>query len=184
MIEISSFSIQNKSFVVIKGENGTGKTLILSHILGLENELFGKGEVFVRHDANKTAFLTYPTLLVKGSFQENLLGSNYDKKIKDLLNFDFCEKEITLNPINISYEQQQKLNLLRVLSQESNHLILDEPSSNLDTSTQNNLLCYISGIKGTKTIIIISHDNLFEDLADEIIGIESRKLVYIKYRTP
>ena len=55
-------------------------------------------------------------------------------------------------------------------------LFLDEPLSNLDVETQKNLVDYVSGLKGKKTIVIIMHSDEFDDKADGIIRIEKKQM--------
>ena len=96
--------------------------------------------------------------------------------MKILLGIDFEDKLINSNPINLSYGQQQKLNLLRVLSTESKYVILDEPMSNLDTKTQKNLKNYLVSLKGEKTIVLIMHDDQMDEFADKILRINDKSL--------
>ncbi|HBG76909.1 MAG TPA: hypothetical protein DDW86_08120 [Clostridiales bacterium] len=44
---------------------------------------------------------------------------------------------------------------------------------NLDEETQHRLFEYLVGLKGSKTIVIITHDNVFDAVADDIITISN-----------
>ena len=50
-------------------------------------------------------------------------------------------------------------------------LILDEPTSSLDKETEDIIIRYIKKPKLKMTIIIISHTNNFETVADNVIRI-------------
>ena len=94
-----------------------------------------------------------------------------------LLQVDFSDKEILSNPVKLSYGQQQKLALLRVLCLNSPILFLDEPLSNLDKKTQENVVAYIRKLKGEKTILVVMHSDELDEAADSVIYIENKKLI-------
>lgn len=58
------------------------------------------------------------------------------------------------------------------IAKNSDILILDEPTSALDNVSREILLKYISTIKKEKIIIIVTHDNVFKTVRDEIITLE------------
>lgn len=180
VLDIENLDIKEGEFVVIKGENGTGKSLLFNYILGLENEQFGEGQVSVSTPTEKISLLAYPVLLVKGDFNENNFAKEYNAEISDLLNIDFSQKEITLNPVNLSFGQQQKLNLLRALSKDTQHIVLDEPMTNLDDATKNNVISHLQTLKGLKTIIVITHDTDIEKIADRVLTIQDKQIVSLK----
>lgn len=177
LFHINDMTIPKNSFIIIKGENGSGKSMLINYITGYLDEHFGTGNCKIAADINKAAYLTYPALIVNGSFQDNMLGIQADENIRKMLRIDFDNKEISSNPINLSYGQQQKLNLLRVLSSEASYLFLDEPMSNLDVETQKSLCNYLISLKKKKTIVLIMHDNSLDSFADKIIRINNSKEV-------
>lgn len=165
--------IKNNSFTVVKGANGSGKSMLINYLTGNIPPDFGTGNIRISRSIDNSSFLTYPTLIVEGSFEDNMLGITPDPDIARILSIDFEDKFIKCNPINLSYGQQQKLNLLRVLSSPFDYLFLDEPMTNLDEETQHRLFEYLVGLKGSKTIVIITHDNVFDAVADDIITISN-----------
>ena len=56
-------------------------------------------------------------------------------------------------------------------------LILDEPTSNLDFESEDVLKNYITEIKSTQTILLITHSKRLLELADEIIVLDNGKVV-------
>lgn len=156
---------------IVKGENGSGKSMLLNLMLGNVSCKNSEGKISLAKEMDKTAFLTYPFFAINGNFEDNLCDIPKNEELIRLLKIDFEDKEITSNPINLSYGQQQKLALLRVLGLDAPILFLDEPLSNLDVETQKNLVEYVSSLKGKKTIIIIMHSDEFDDIADGIIRI-------------
>lgn len=151
LFHVNGLELNKNSLYVIKGQNGSGKSMFLNMMLGNIEQKFWNGNFTLAENLNdKTSFLTYPIFTVNGDFDENLFGLSEDKKLMEMLNVDFEEKEITSNPINLSYGQQQKLALMRVLGNNSDIIFLDEPLTNLDTDTQKNLVDYIKELKGQK----------------------------------
>ena len=56
-------------------------------------------------------------------------------------------------------------------------LFLDEPLSNLDKKTQENVVAYIRKLKGEKTILVVMHSDELDEAADSVIYIENKKLI-------
>lgn len=55
-------------------------------------------------------------------------------------------------------------------------LFLDEPGSNLDDQTERNLIRELVRMKQTKLIIVISHNTLYDEIADWIYTIKDGKM--------
>ena len=77
--------------------------------------------------------------------------------------------EIRENANNLSGGEKQKLSLIKAFLENKKILILDEPSSALDKRSIEQLKAILSDIKQRKIIIIISHDDRFIDIAEQII---------------
>ena len=78
---------------------------------------------------------------------------------------------------NISGGQAQRISLARALYYDSEVLILDEFSNQLDEETENNILKIIKNLRNFKTIIIVSHKKNVTSICDEIYKIENKKLL-------
>lgn len=176
LYHIDFLSLKKNGLYVIKGENGSGKSMLLNLMLGNVSPEHSRGTFSLTRDIHETALLTYPFFAIDGSFDDNLFGIPKDEELLRLLNVDFAEKEITSNPVNLSYGQQQKLALMRVFGTNRPTLFLDEPLSNLDTETQNHVVDYIKSLKGKKTILVVMHSDEFDAIADGILCISDHKL--------
>lgn len=161
---------------ILKGSNGTGKSMLFNLILGIEKSNHCFGNISVAKDINKYAYLSYPHIFIDGSFKDNMLGIPMDTHLLKVLNIDFLDKEINVHPLNLSLGQQQKIGLLRVLSSPSNYIFLDEPITNLDKDTWFNLKEYLKQISKRKTIFVIMHDNSLDEFASEILYIDNNQL--------
>ena len=71
----------------------------------------------------------------------------------------------------LSTGQQQRLSLARAFLRKPKLLILDEATANLDPVTEEEIIKEIELLKGQMTIIIVSHKNSFDVIADEILSL-------------
>ena len=115
--------------------------------------------------------------MVHGSLEENLFNEKSKENLFEFLNIDFRNKIIDDKSRNLSFGEQQKLNLLRVLSRDSSVIILDEPFINLDKESIDSLTKYILSLKGKVSIIAITHSPEFDESADYILNIVDGKIV-------
>jgi len=172
--------IKNGDCVSILGHNGAGKTTLLKIINGLIKPTNGEVEIFGNKlsreikkqigyipqinkfesniPVNVEQVMEIGITARKGIFkrlseQDYLFVKNIAKK----LNIDKLLKV----PIGkLSGGEMQKVSIARVLAQQSNILLLDEPLSNLDIESQKNIIEIIENIHSQKktTILIVLHN--------------------------
>ncbi len=176
LYHIDKMELKRNGLYVIKGENGSGKSMLLNLMLGNVSVNDSKGRISINKDMDEAAMLTYPFFAINGSFDDNLYGIAADKELAELLRVDFMDKEITANPANLSYGQQQKLALIRVFGTDAPILFLDEPLSNLDVETQEKVVQHIVKLKGQKSILVVMHSDELDEMADGIVEIRDRKM--------
>ena len=58
-------------------------------------------------------------------------------------------------------------------------LLLDEPTSALDKKSENDILNTLNELRGSVTIIAISHQETFANAADKKYSLEDGKLNYL-----
>ena len=170
-----SLGVGENDKIGIVGVNGAGKSMFLNLLFGNVKLSFSRGGFILTDEMDEAAFLTYPIFTVDGDFMKNMYEIPIDKELMHLLQVDFSDKEILSNPVNLSYGQQQKLALLRVFGLNSPILFLDEPLSNLDKKTQENVVAYIRKLKGEKTMIITLKDGSKKEYS------EARSVIDIAY---
>ena len=175
-----SIEINKGDKVGIVGKSGTGKTTLVSIILGLLKPSSGKiiidnNEIdFSKYEWNKTAgyvpqeiFLLEDTVKnnITFGFEKENINLDLVKKIcKDAQINDFIEtlplKYDTMigeRGYNMSAGQKQRLGIARVLYRNPELLILDESTSSLDNETEKNFIEDVFNKSKDKTIIFISH---------------------------
>lgn len=156
LLDNVSFEIKSTDKVAIIGPNGTGKTTLL-------REIFKNNHASIETNAEaKVAYLSQ----VQG---EMLNGANtileefidagfetYDEARSYLSSYGF-EGEIVDQKIeSLSGGEKNLLQLAKISSTQANVLLLDEPTSHLDTYSQLALERAIEDYKGA--ILMISHD--------------------------
>lgn len=159
-------SIKKNEHTVITGPNGSGK----STLLGLISGIFYPEEGTVSLSSNKIGYVGVTPLIINGTLNENILYGNNrnidEQEILDLLQeFKLFneESEIDLNMqvsnSTLSSGQMQKISFIRSLLANSEILLLDESTSNLDIRTKQ----FIFEILNIRDITIINSTHNHED---------------------
>lgn len=68
---------------------------------------------------------------------------------------------------NLFGGQRQKIGLLRALVTQPPILLLDEPENNLEKTSVTQLVDYLASIKGSTTVVLVSHSDDFTTLIDK-----------------
>ncbi|MFF2481347.1 ABC-F family ATP-binding cassette domain-containing protein [Paenibacillus sp. NPDC058071] len=156
LLENVNFEIQSTDKVAIIGSNGTGKTTLLREIFKNKHD-----SIEINADV-KVAYLSQlqgEVLNDSNTILEEFIDAGfetYDEIRAYLSNYGF-EGEIVNQKIgSLSGGEKNILQLAKVSASKANLLLLDEPTSHLDTYTQIALEKAIQEYKGA--IIMISHD--------------------------
>lgn len=179
LFSIRRLVLPKKKLIVIKGGNGTGKSTLASLLTGFTDINLFDGLIELDDTLSRASYLSHPILFTSGDIKENMFGKEIDPAVLDVLGISFQNKEINESGSNLSLGEQQKMGLLRVLSSDSEVIVLDEPFTNLDRETIDRLTTYISKLKNEKSIIVIMHSPELDEFADIMIKISNGELVYI-----
>ena len=159
-----SFLINFGELVKISGDNGSGKTTLLKIIIGLTKQT--KGEL-VNHNEDKVCFLGHKNNLKNYlSIKENLMiqGLKLNSFNLDLLERFNLRRHIDNSVGTLSFGQQKKISLMRVINSDKNILILDEPFVGLDQNSKEFLKNFMEAkVKENKTVIFTSHIDFKDD---------------------
>jgi len=172
---------ESNSITLLKGDSGSGKTTLVDLILGLQSPT--KGEVRLNGsdlDVNEVGYMMQETTLLNGSLSQNisLCYSNID-----FIRVSYLMSELGINSFSntdpnfqiggygqeLSGGQKQRIGLARALYKKPNLLVLDEPFSAIDRETCLDLVRVVEKLKMECTVIVISHDDYFDQVADKII---------------
>ncbi|WP_422661262.1 ABC-F family ATP-binding cassette domain-containing protein [Paenibacillus sp. EC2-1] len=156
LLENVSFEIKSTDKVAIIGPNGTGKTTLLRDIFNNNHD-----SIEINDDV-KVAYLSQnqgEILKDSNTILEEFIDAGfqtYDEVRSYISNYGF-EGEIVNQKIeSLSGGEKNILQLAKVSASHANVLLLDEPTSHLDTYTQIALENAIKDYKGA--ILMISHD--------------------------
>ncbi len=179
---------------ILKGKSGSGKTTLLNLISGLDFEYSGniyindqdlkkmkKDDLMNYH--NSIGYMRQNCLLYRNiTVLDNLLliENNKDKIIELCKQFNILDI-INKYPYEISGGERERVSLIRALLNDNNILLLDEPSANLDKDNSKNFVKYLEKIDISNKIVIIStHEDLYDDIANVIVDINYGKITIIK----
>lgn len=156
LLENVNFEIKSNDKVALIGPNGTGKTTLL-------REIFKNNNASI--EINKDIEVAYLSQLQGEMLNESntilneffYAGFCTSEEIKSyLLNYGFEEDIINQKIATLSGGEKNMLQLAKISSGKSNMLLLDEPTSHLDTYSQIAIEKAINDYNGA--ILMISHD--------------------------
>ncbi|MDU5020960.1 MAG: ATP-binding cassette domain-containing protein, partial [Clostridiales bacterium] len=104
------------------------------------------------------------------------IDEKYINEIIDILGLTSKVNEL---PNNLSGGQQQRVAIARALATKPSIILADEPTGNLDSKTEQDVLglLKITSQKFSQTIIMITHNEQIAQMAERIIRIEDGKVV-------
>ena len=186
-----SFAVHSSEKVALVGANGTGKTSMLREIWKNQNPAIQYSEEAV------PAFFSqlHAEILREQNtiYQEFLdIGFENEEQVEIYLqNYCFDPDTLRRKVGNLSGGEKNLLQLAKLAAGHANLLLLDEPSSHLDTFAQIALEDAISAYRGA--ILMVSHDfYTIVNCADTILFVEEggirpmsarafRKMIYKKH---
>ena len=188
----------------IVGRSGSGKSTLLSLIAGLDvckdGELLHSGENLKTIDRDeyraKSVGVVFQSnnLLTNTTAVKNIILSMHisgiaekDKKAYaySLLEKIGIDRETADRKIlKLSGGEQQRVGIARALAHNPDIILADEPTGNLDTETEGEILEILSRLARVdqKCVIIVTHSKKVSSIADVILGMSDGKLVPIKQK--
>ncbi|MDW8802920.1 ABC-F family ATP-binding cassette domain-containing protein [Clostridium sp. A1-XYC3] len=156
LLENVNFEIKSTDKVALIGSNGTGKTTLLREIFENNHDSIEINEQV------KMAYLSQlqgKTLNESNTILEEFLDAGfktYEEIRAYISNYGFEEEAINQKIGSLSGGEKNMLQLAKVSASKANLLLLDEPTSHLDTYSQMALEKAIEDYNGA--ILMISHD--------------------------
>jgi len=180
--------------IAFVGPNGSGKTTLIKMLTGdlepdqgsvtlgtgIEMAVFDQARSALDPDATLWDSLTNdPTIGVSGRSDQVLVRGQPKHVVGYLKEFLFDEAQARAPVRSLSGGEKARLLLARIMARESNLLVLDEPTNDLDVETLDLLQDLLGDYPGT--VLLVSHDRDFLDrVASVTIAMEGegRAVVY------
>ena len=168
LFENISFAIAEGQRVGLIAQNGTGKSTLLSILMGEEGK--DGGEVIYRNGLRVACLVQSPTFDPKETVLDACFNHQGDDdkvlKAKQILT------QLKIADLNqpmgeLSGGQQKRVALANTLITEPDFLILDEPTNHLDLEMIEWLEGFLS--RGNKTLLMVTHDRYFLDRVCNLI---------------
>ena len=183
--------------VMITGESGCGKSTLLKLIQGfypVENgkiKILGKdiNEYSLAELRNVITYVPQDSYLFEGTIAENIAfgwneetapvmdvivsaakKAHADEFIKDLP--EGYNTKVAAGGTNLSGGQRQRISIARAFMKEAPIVLMDEPSSALDTYSENAVLEAMSVFMKKKTVIMVSHRMTGADKFNRVVRMD------------
>ncbi|MBE1298181.1 MAG: ATP-binding cassette domain-containing protein [Rhodobacteraceae bacterium] len=175
---VSNFSlkVQRGDRIAFVGPNGAGKTTLLKMLLGMEQPDDGRVTLGTnleiaffdqtRDQLDPEATLwenltTDPALGISGKADQVMVRGQPKHVVGYLKEFLFDERQVRAPVRSLSGGEKARLLLARLMARQSNLLVLDEPTNDLDVETLDLLQELLDSYDGT--VLLVSHDRDFLD---------------------
>jgi len=189
-----NLEIPKGSFCSISGKSGAGKSTLLKIIAGIESPTSGQ----ITLDGTDLKKINYPDLWGK---RFSFVFQNYflldDKTVKKNLKLAQrkisedamltalsrvgLQSELLTQPVyKLSGGEKQRVGIARATIKPFDVLIADEPTGNLDHQNAQAIIKIFQELQALgKTIIVVSHDDDFQKVADQKLCLWDSKLVSV-----
>ena len=198
-----SYSFEEGKFYTVLGPSGSGKTTLLSIIAGLDTP--NSGEIFFegrnikeiglhkyRRNSISIVFQQYNLISYLTAVENVLLAmSETDNKLpKDRKNvaynllerFGIVRTKADRMVNQLSGGEQQRVAIARSLASNVNLIFADEPTGNLDTATEKEIISIFKELAHDfgKTIIVVTHSDTVSALSDQRVLLRDGKLTALQ----
>ena len=193
LIKDASLKMVAGNIIGIKGKTGSGKSTFLALILGLLKPSSGSikfnydSKSFVTSDFLQPAsYIPQKPFIINDTVKNNIaIGENEsvinEERIDDALKKAGLDSEISSSrqePLGdggstLSGGQRQRLSIARAFYEDNKFIVLDEPTSAVDSETRDYIINQIKNLKKDRVIVIVSHDPNILLSCDEVYEIKS-----------
>ena len=199
VLDAISFTVNKGETVAIMGSSGGGKSTILKLLQGYY--IIDDGEICLYNQpysklSNEDirscfSYVSQESTLLEGTIKENISYGSKNKTEDEIINaaknaniHDFIitlpnqyETVISEDSKNISGGQRQRLAIARTFLRDAPILLLDEPTSSLDSESEELVLKSIYSLMKGRTTLVISHRISTIKNVDRILQLKNGRFI-------
>lgn len=175
----ASFVIRCHEKIAIVGKNGCGKSTLIKMILGEDSEYEGtitlNPSVKIGYISQMIQFENEDRTILEEFITGNSIQEGQARNI--LARYGFRKEEVFKKIGTLSGGEKVRLMVLKLMQQDVNFLVLDEPTNHIDITTRELLEEALEKYQGT--VLFVSHDRFFiRKIATKILTIHDEKISY------
>ena len=193
-----SLSVKKGEILGIHGRSGSGKSTLLKLLMRFYDPKSGSikinGETLpninTRSLRDNMAYITQQTYIFNETIEENIRLARRDATLEEIMEaakkasiHDFIlslpegyQTKMTELGGNLSDGEKQRIGIARAFLHNAPIVLLDEPTSNLDSLNEAMILKSLLNVKAEKLIILVSHRQSTMAICDQVIGIENGRM--------
>ena len=193
-----SLSVKKGEILGIHGRSGSGKSTLLKLLMRFYDPKSGSikinGETLpninTRSLRDNMAYITQQTYIFNETIEENIRLARRDATLDEIMEaakkasiHDFIlslpegyQTKMTELGGNLSDGEKQRIGIARAFLHNAPIILLDEPTSNLDSLNEAMILKSLLNVKVEKLIILVSHRQSTMAICDQVIGIENGRM--------
>ncbi|MBF1223229.1 MAG: ABC transporter ATP-binding protein [Haemophilus influenzae] len=193
-----SLSVKKGEILGIHGRSGSGKSTLLKLLMRFYDPKSGSikinGETLpninTRSLRDNMAYITQQTYIFNETIEENIRLARRDSTLEEIMEaakkasiHDFIlslpqgyQTRMTELGGNLSDGEKQRIGIARAFLHNAPIILLDEPTSNLDSLNEAMILKSLLNVKTEKLIILVSHRQSTMAICDQVIGIENGRM--------
>ena len=193
-----SLSVKKGEILGIHGRSGSGKSTLLKLLMRFYDPKSGSikinsetlPNINTRSLRDNMAYITQQTYIFNETIEENIRLARRDATLEEIMEaakkasiHDFIlslpqgyQTKMTELGGNLSDGEKQRIGIARAFLHNAPIILLDEPTSNLDSLNEAMILKSLLDVKAEKLIILVSHRQSTMAICDQVIGIENGRM--------
>lgn len=184
-----NISFERGKMYAILGKSGSGKTTLLSLLAGLDEPVDGvilyegnilKGKELDNYRAKHVSIIFQSYNLIDYLTAVENIEYITNKNARPILHeLGILEEDMDRNVLQLSGGQQQRVAIGRALTSETDILLADEPTGNLDEKTAKEIAEILknTAYRKKKCVIVVTHSSEVAKYADIVLNLEKGKLL-------
>ncbi|MCL1994730.1 MAG: ABC transporter ATP-binding protein/permease [Defluviitaleaceae bacterium] len=192
LLENVAMSCKKGDIIGIMGESGKGKSSLVKLLLKFRQAdgifIDGKpiGNIATESYLKHVSYYSQNTPIITDTLYNNLNFGREDgnrdlyKKLPLLQKFGDLDEIILENGANLSGGDKQRIALARFFAENTDVVVLDEPTNSLDKETEEAVLSEIMSSCENKIVFLISHNAENMKYCNRVFEIKDKKLLSVK----